>query len=238
MVTIHTFLKEMFMRILIIEDEKILSNSIKDLLKSEYEIDQAYDGEEAVLYAKQDIYDVILLDLMLPIKNGFQVLEEIRKKKILTPVLILTAKDSLDDKLEGFQKGADDYLTKPFAKEELKARIEAMIRRNNPKFYKNEITFKDLKIDCNNRRAWINEDEVKLQGKQFDMLEYLIHYQNRIITKDQIFDKIWGFNSETTTNVVEVYASGIRKELKKYDYDKYFKTIRGVGYMIKEDGKE
>lgn len=226
------------MRILIIEDEKILSNSIKDLLKSEYEIDQAYDGEEAVLYAKQDIYDVILLDLMLPIKNGFQVLEEIRKKKILTPVLILTAKDSLDDKLEGFQKGADDYLTKPFAKEELKARIEAMIRRNNPKFYKNEITFKDLKIDCNNRRAWINEDEVKLQGKQFDMLEYLIHYQNRIITKDQIFDKIWGFNSETTTNVVEVYASGIRKELKKYDYDKYFKTIRGVGYMIKEDGKE
>ena len=106
------------MRILIIEDEKILSNSIKDLLKSEYEIDQAYDGEEAVLYAKQDIYDVILLDLMLPIKNGFQVLEEIRKKKILTPVLILTAKDSLDDKLEGFQKGADDYLTKPFAKEE------------------------------------------------------------------------------------------------------------------------
>ncbi len=226
------------MRILIIEDEKILSNSIKDLLKSEYEIDQAYDGEEAVLYAKQDIYDVILLDLMLPIKNGFQVLEEIRKNKILTPVLILTAKDSLDDKLEGFQKGADDYLTKPFAKEELKARIEAMIRRNNPKFYKNEITFKDLKIDCNNRKAWINEDEVKLQGKQFDMLEYLIHYQNRIITKDQIFDKIWGFNSETTTNVVEVYASGIRKELKKYDYDKYFKTIRGVGYMIKEDGKE
>ena len=224
------------MRILVVEDEKILSNSIKDLLKNEYEIDQSYDGEEAILYAKQDIYDVILLDLMLPIKNGFQVLEEIRKQKILTPVLILTAKDSLDDKLKGFQKGADDYLTKPFAKEELKARIEAMIRRNNPKFYKNEITFKNLKIDSNNRKAWINEKEVKLQGKQFDMLEYLIHYQNRIITKEQIFDKIWGFNSETTTNVVEVYASGIRKELKKYD--KYFKTIRGVGYMIKEDGKE
>lgn len=220
------------MRILIIEDEKALSNAIKDSLKTEFEIDQAFDGEEGLLYIKQDIYDAIILDLMLPIKHGYDVLEEMRKEKILTPVLILTAKDSLEDKLQGFQKGADDYLTKPFAKEELKARIQVMIRRNNPSFYKNEITFKDLKIDINNRKAYVGNEELKLQGKQFDMLEYLMNYQNRIITKEQIFDKIWGFNSETTTNVVEVYASGIRKELKKYDYDKYFKTIRGVGYMI------
>ncbi len=220
------------MRILIVEDEKALSNAIKDSLKSEFEIDQAFDGEEGLLYIKQDIYDAIILDLMLPIRHGYQVLEEMRKEKILTPVLILTAKDSLEDKLQGFQKGADDYLTKPFAKEELKARIQVMIRRNNPSFYKNEITFKNLRIDINNRQAYIGNEELKLQGKQFDMLEYLMNYQNRIITKEQIFDKIWGFNSETTTNVVEVYASGIRKELKKYDYDKYFKTIRGVGYMI------
>lgn len=220
------------MRILIIEDEKALSNAIKDSLKTEFEIDQAFDGEEGLLYIKQDIYDAIILDLMLPIRNGYEVLEEMRKEKILTPVLILTAKDSLEDKLQGFQKGADDYLTKPFAKEELKARIQVMIRRNNPSFYKNEIVFKDLRIDINNRQAYIKDAELKLQGKQFDMLEYLMNYQNRIITKEQIFDKIWGFNSETTTNVVEVYASGIRKELKKYDYDKYFKTIRGVGYMI------
>ena len=220
------------MRILIVEDEKILSNTIKQSLKDEYEIDQAFDGEEAELYAKQDIYDVILLDLMLPLKNGYEVLESIRKDKIMTPVLILTAKDGLNDKLKGFQKGADDYLTKPFAKEELKARIEAMIRRNNPNYYKNEISFKELKIDITNRKAYVNGNELKFQGKQFDMLEYLMNYQNRIITKEQIFDKIWGFESETTANVVEVYASGIRKELKKYDYDKYFKTIRGVGYMI------
>ncbi len=220
------------MRILIVEDEKILSNTIKQSLKEEYEIDQAFDGEEAELYAKQDIYDVIILDIMLPLKNGYEVLESIRKEKIMTPVLILTAKDGLNDKLKGFQKGADDYLTKPFAKEELKARIEVMIRRNNPNYYKNEITFKDLKIDITNRKAYIQDKELKFQGKQFDMLEYLMHYQNRILTKEQIFDKIWGFESETTTNVVEVYASGIRKELKKYDYDKYFKTIRGVGYMI------
>lgn len=222
------------MRILIIEDEKALSNAIKDSLKTEFEIDQAFDGEEGLLYIKQDIYDAIILDLMLPIKHGYEVLEEMRKEKILTPVLILTAKDSLEDKLQGFQKGADDYLTKPFAKEELKARIQVMIRRNNPSFYKNEITFKDLRIDINNRQAYVRNEELKLQGKQFDMLEYLMNYQNRIITKEQIFDKIWGFNSETTTNVVEVYASGIRKELKKSGYDKYLKTIRGAGYIWSE----
>lgn len=222
------------MRILIIEDEKILSNAIRDILKDEYEVDQAFDGLDGELYAKQDIYDVIILDLMLPIKDGYEVLDEIRKEKILTPVLILTAKDALNDKLKGFKKGADDYLTKPFAKEELKARIEVMIRRNNPSFYKNEINFKELKIDTRKRNATIGNNELKLQGKQFDMLEYLINYQGRIITKEQIFDKIWGFNSDTTTNVVEVYASGIRKELKKYGYDNFFKTIRGVGYMISE----
>lgn len=220
------------MNILIIEDEKTLSNTIKQMLEKEYDVEQAFDGEEGELFAMQDIYDVIILDLMLPIQDGYRVLENVRRKGIMTPVLILTAKDSLEDKLKGFQNGADDYLTKPFAKEELKARIDVMIRRGNPNYYKKEINFKDLKLDIKNRRAYIETEELVLQGKQFDMLEYLINYQNRIITKEQIFDKIWGFESETTTNVVEVYASGIRKELKKYDYDKYFKTIRGVGYML------
>ena len=178
------------MRILIVEDEEILSNSIKYLLKEDFETDQAFDGEEAVIYAKQAIYDVIILDLMLPIKTGYEVLEEIRKENILTPVLILTAKDSLNDKLEGFNKGADDYLTKPFAREELKARIKAIIKRNNPDFYKNELKFKDLKMDLSNRKAYIGNNQIKLQGKSFDMLEYLMTNQNRIITKDQIFDKI------------------------------------------------
>ena len=220
------------MRILLIEDEEILSNTIKSVLKDEYEVDQAFDGLEGELYAKQDIYDAIILDLMLPEKNGYEVLEEIRKEKIKTPVIILTAKDTLNDKLKGFQKGADDYLTKPFEKEELKARIIAIARRNNLNFYKDELLFKDLKINLNKRKAYINENELKLQGKQFDMLEYLVNNTGRILTKDQIFDKIWGFESDTMTNVVEVYASGIRKELKKYGYDKYLKTVRGAGYMI------
>ena len=169
---------------------------------------------------------------MMPIMNGYEVLVELRKNKITTPVLILTAKDALEDKIRGFNSGADDYLVKPFEKEELIARIDAMVRRNNRSYFKNELEFEEIKLDLSSRKAFINEKEITLQGKQFDMLEYLINYKDKIITKEQIFDKIWGFNSETTTNVVEVYASGIRKELKKYGCDKYFKTIRGVGYMI------
>lgn len=222
------------MRILIVEDDKILSDTIKQCLKNDYEVEQAFDGGEGVLYAEQDIYDVIILDLMMPIMNGYDVLETIRNKKIFTPVLILTAKDALNDKIRGFKSGADDYLVKPFEKEELLARIEAMIRRNNRTYYKNEIVFKDMVLDLKTRKIKIKDEEFCLQGKQFDMLEYLINYKNTIITKEQIFDKIWGFNSETTTNVVEVYASGIRKELKRFGYDKYIKTIRGVGYMMSE----
>ena len=220
------------MQVLIIEDDKILSDTIKQCIKSKYQVEKAYDGQEGVLYAEQDIYDVIILDLMMPIMNGYEVLVELRKNKITTPVLILTAKDALEDKIRGFNSGADDYLVKPFEKEELIARVDAMVRRNNRSYFKNELEFEEIKLDLSSRKAFINEKEITLQGKQFDMLEYLINYKDKIITKEQIFDKIWGFESETTTNVVEVYASGIRKELKKYGCDKYFKTIRGVGYMI------
>ena len=222
------------MKILIIEDDKILSDTIKQCIQKQYEVEQAFDGQEGVLYGEQDIYDVIILDLMLPMMSGYEVLAEFRKNKIYTPILILTAKDGLDDKLKGFEDGADDYLVKPFEKEELLARIKAMIRRNNRTYIKDEIIFKNLKLDTKTRKSYIDNKEIMLQGKQFDMLEYLINYKNTIITKEQIFDKIWGFNSETTTNVVEVYASGIRKELKQYNYDKFFKTIRGVGYMLSE----
>lgn len=222
------------MKVLIIEDDKILSDTIKQILQKNYEVEQAFDGEEGILYGEQNIYDVIILDIMMPYKNGYEVLAELRKEKIFTPVLILTAKDSLDDKIRGFDVGADDYLVKPFEKEELLARIKAMIRRNSRDFYKDEIVFKDLKLNISTRKAFIKNEEIILQGKQFDMLEYLINYKNKILTKDQIFDKIWGFDSETSTTVVEVYASGIRKELKKQGYDKYFKTIRGGGYMLSE----
>lgn len=197
-----------------------------------FDTEQAYDGYEAYMMAKENIYDAIILDLMLPEMSGYDVLLKLRENKVLTPVLILTAKDTLNDKLKGFNYGADDYLVKPFEREELLARLEAIIRRTNGAYKQDEIEFKDLKLNIKSRRAFIKDKEITLQGKQFDILEYLINSKGTIITKEQIFDKIWGFDSFTTTNVVEVYASGLRKTLKQYGYDKYIKTIRGVGYMI------
>ena len=219
------------MRILIVEDDRILAQTIEQILKSKYDIDHAYDGEEGLLYAQQNIYDVIILDLMMPVMDGYTMLSELRKKKIITPVLIVTAKDGLDDKLKGFRLGADDYIVKPFNKDELLARIEAIIRRTTGNYGDNKLEFEGLVLDFSNRKVFAGNEEIILQGKQFDVLEYLINSKNTIVTKDQIFDKIWGFDSETSTNVIEVYTSGIRKELKKVGYDIHLKTIRGVGYI-------
>ena len=222
-------------KILVVDDEKPISDIVKfNLAKEGYEVFSAYDGEEGVLYAKQEIYDVIILDIMLPIMDGYGVLSELRNNKIYTPVLILTAKDGIGDKVKGFRYGADDFLVKPFNREELIVRLEALIRRANGNYYDNIIEYKGLVLDLNSRKVQAGDKEIILQGKQFDVLEYLIKSKNTIITKEQIFDKIWGFDSETTTNVIEVYASGLRKELKKIGYDKYLKTIRGVGYIWSE----
>ena len=220
------------MKVLIVEDERTLSDTIKQCICKKFDTEQAYDGYEAYMMAKENIYDAIILDLMLPEMSGYDVLLKLRENKVLTPVLILTAKDTLNDKLKGFNYGADDYLVKPFEREELLARLEAIIRRTNGAYKQDEIEFKDLKLNIKSRRAFIKDKEITLQGNQFDILEYLINSKGTIITKEQIFDKIWGFDSFTTTNVVEVYASGLRKTLKQYGYDKYIKTIRGVGYMI------
>ena len=156
--------------------------------------------------SKEGIYDIIILDLMLPEMSGYEVLKKLRINKVYTPVLILTAKDGIEDKLKGFNYGADDYLVKPFEREELIARLSAIIRRTTGKYKENILEFKELKLDLNSRKAFIKEKEVTLQGKQFDILEYLINSKGTIVTKEQIFERIWGFDSETTANVVEVYA--------------------------------
>ncbi len=222
------------MKVLIVEDDKILSDTIKQCIEKKYNVEQAFDGYEGYMYAKENIYDIIILDLMMPEMNGYDLLSKLRREEIFTPVLILSAKDSLNDKVKGLSIGADDYLAKPFEREELLARLEALIRRNHGFYANNTIEFKDLKMNLENRKAYINDKEINLQGKQFDLLEYLIHSKNTIITKEQIFDKIWGFDSDTSTNVIEVYASALRKELKKYGYDKYIKTLRGVGYILSD----
>lgn len=222
------------MKVLIVEDDKILSDTIKQCIEKNYSVEQAYDGYEGYMFAKENIYDVVILDIMMPEMDGYEVLSKLRSQGILTPVLILTAKDSVRDKVKGLNIGADDYLVKPFEREELLARLEAIIRRSNGFFVSDILEFKDLKLNIKNRKVYIKDKEVILQGKQFDLLEYLINSKNTIITKEQIFDKIWGFDSYTSTNVIEVYASGLRKELKKYGYDKYIKTLRGVGYILSD----
>jgi two-component system response regulator CiaR len=224
------------MRALVIEDDKILSNAICSNIGGNFEYQQAFDGEEGIYMAEQDIYDVIVLDIMMPKKDGYNVLSDIRQKGIRTPVIMLTAKDGIDDKVKGFKLGADDYLVKPFHRQELLARMESLVRRSGGELKENILSFKKLTLNLNNRSARIGNEELVFLGKQFDVLEYLIKNLDTILTKKQIFNRIWGFESDTTMTVVDVYTSNIRKILKNSGYDKYIKTVRGVGYMITDSG--
>lgn len=225
------------MKLLIVEDDKYLSDTIRETTGHMFDVEQAFDGEEGLFLAQQNIFDIIILDIMMPYMNGYEVLQELRKSGIMTPVVMLTAKDGIDDKIHGFKVGADDYIVKPFHREELLLRLEAVVRRSGGQFEENTVSFKGLKLHLKNKTASIGNEIVQLNGKQFDLLEYLINNKNTILTKEQIFDRIWGFESDTSTTVVEVYASKLRKNLKAFGYDQYIKTFRGLGYML-TDGEE
>ncbi|MFK4565733.1 response regulator transcription factor [Enterococcus sp. UD-01] len=220
------------LKILLVEDDDILSDSILEILIESGEITQVYDGEEALYEAERGIYDVIILDLMLPKMSGEQVLSNLRKKNIYTPVLILTAKDGLEDKVNGFKNGGDDYLTKPFHRQELLMRVQALARRALGMNVKNELVIKELCVELDSHQVYYKDNEIILQGKEFDLLHYLMQNQGRIITKDQLFDRIWGFQSDTTLTVVEVYMSNLRKNLKPFGLDRWIKTLRNVGYLF------
>ena len=190
------------------------------------------DGEEALYLIKQGIYDLVVLDLMLPSLNGLEVLKNIRKDYIDTPVLILTAKESLDEKMEAFSVGANDYLTKPFYMEELVARIYAILRTTGKLQTSNTLDFYDLHLDLSKRRVFYKNEEIELQNKQFNLLEYFLLNKGTILLKEQIYDRIWGIESDATIEIVEVYVSNLRKILSKFGYDKCIKTKRKVGYMF------
>jgi two-component system, OmpR family, response regulator CiaR len=219
-------------KILLVEDDLSLSNSIFDFLDDFADVMQVFDGEEGLYEAESGVYDLILLDLMLPEKDGFQVLKELREKGVSTPVLIMTAKESLDDKGHGFELGADDYLTKPFYLEELKMRIQALLKRSG-KYNDNTLSYEELTVDTSTNTTTVNGSEVELLGKEFDLLVYFLQNQNVILPKSQIFDRIWGFDSDTTISVVEVYVSKIRKKLKGTTFAKNLQTLRSVGYILK-----
>ncbi|MFC0276885.1 response regulator transcription factor [Enterococcus devriesei] len=221
--------------LLIVEDEATLSDNIKEILTDLGTITQVYDGEEGLFEAESGIYDLIVLDLMLPGKNGYDVLAELREKNIQTPVLILTAKDSLEDKVTGFQKGADDYLTKPFYREELIMRVKALLKRSLGLFSENQLSYRSITCNLATKEVTAGEETLPIQGKEFDLLVYFIQNKGVILTKEQIFDRIWGFDSDTTITVVEVYMSHLRKHLKPTGVDQLFKTLRNVGYILQKD---
>lgn len=220
-------------KILLVEDDLGLSNSVFDFLDDFADVMQVFDGEEGLYEAESGVYDLILLDLMLPEKDGFQVLKDLRAKGVTTPVLIMTAKESLNDKGHGFELGADDYLTKPFYLEELKMRIQALLKRAG-KFNENTLSYGDVTVNLSTNSTTKAGKDVELLGKEFDLLVYFLQNQNVILPKTQIFDRLWGFDSDTTVSVVEVYVSKIRKKLKGTAFAKNLHTLRSVGYILKD----
>ena len=219
-------------KILLVEDDLSLSNSVFDFLDDFADVMQVFDGDEGLYEAESGVYDLILLDLMLPEKDGFTVLKELREQGITTPILIMTAKESVDDKGHGFELGADDYLTKPFYLKELKMRIEALLKRSG-KFDQNTFSFGDVCVNLSTNSTYVGDKEVELLGKEFDLLVYFLQNQNVILPKSQIFDRLWGFDSDTNVSVVEVYVSKIRKKLKGTDFATDLQTLRSVGYILK-----
>ncbi len=227
------------MKALIIEDDKILSNNICESLKHKFDMAQAFDGEEGLTRLFQERFDVVILDVMMPKLNGYEVLEQMRAAGNDTPVLMLTALSQAADQVKGLRAGADDYLSKPFDLDIFQARLDALIRRarrEDPADGK-VLTFLDLVLDINTRTARIGESKLDLHGRQFDLLQFLIENKNIIVHKERLFQRVWGFYSSTDFSVVEVYASQIRKALRQYDYEKYLKTVRGVGYILTDDSE-
>ena len=223
------------MRILVVEDEFSLADIIATKLRKEkYNVDISLDGEEGLDKALSDIYDLIILDIMLPKVNGIEILKEIRNNNIDTKVIMLTAKSSLDDKLIGFENGANDYITKPFHIEELIARVNVQLRNNEKNINKDILKFGD--IELNVRTSTItcikSNESINISYKELMILEYLMNNSNQIISKEQIYDKIWGIDTDFESNNLEAYLSFVRKKLKIIDSDVAIKAIRGMGYKL------
>jgi DNA-binding response OmpR family regulator len=222
------------MRVLVVEDEHQIANAIKKGLEQEsFAVDVAYDGTEGYDLASTEDYDVIVLDLLLPGIDGMEICRKLRADKIHTPILILTAKGQLEDKVEGLNAGADDYLVKPFAFEELLARIRAMIRR--PKEAAGTIlTLDDLSLNTLTYEVKRDGEEIRLSGKEFSLLEYLLRHPNQIFTKEQIIGHVWNYDADILPNTVEVYIGYLRNKVDRPFPKKpaLIHTVRGFGYKI------
>ncbi len=221
------------MRILIVEDEVRLAEALVQIfMKEKYSADACYDGVSGLDNALTGIYDVIVLDIMLPKMNGLEVLRTLRANKIKTPVILLTAKDEVSDKVTGLDIGADDYLTKPFYTEELLARVRSLGRRNSDVICDNILSFDDISLNISTYELMCGERSVKLGLKEFNIMELLIKNGARILSKETLIEKIWGYESDAEYNNVEVYISFLRKKLSHIKSKVIIKTVRGVGYCL------
>lgn len=221
------------MRLLLAEDEKELSNALVAVLKhSNYSVDAVYNGTDALAYASADNYDSIIMDIMMPGMTGLEVLREIRRKGNRVPVLLLTAKSELEDKVTGLDAGADDYLTKPFAMSELLARVRAMTRRLADTAPSDELCFGDVKLSRSSFELTGPKDSVRLGNKEFQLLEYMMQNPNMLISTERFMEKIWGYDSDAEINVVWVYISYVRKKLAAVGSAVTIRAARGSGYSL------
>ena len=225
------------MRLLVVEDEKKLNELITKKLKKEYYgVDSCFDGEEAIRYVKGTEYDAVILDIMLPKLDGFEVIKRIRAKKNKVPILLLTARDNIDDKVKGLDYGADDYLVKPFIFEELMARIRVLLRRNSGNA-DNVVTIANLKVDLDAKTVFRDDLLIKLSGREYSILEYLIRNKGKILSRERIEDHIWNYDYEGGTNVIDVYIRYLRKKIDDSYTPKLIHTIRGLGYVLRVDNE-
>ena len=225
------------MRILVVEDEVNLNDIIvKKLNLEHYGVDSCFDGKEALDYIFSAEYDVILLDIMLPKLDGFEVLKKIRNKNIKTPVLLLTARDGIEDRVQGLDFGADDYLVKPFAFDELLARIRVLLRRNTDNA-SNIFTLSNLTVNCNSHEVFRDNTSIKLSTREFTILEYMIRNKEKVLSREKIEQHIWDYNYEGGTNVVDVYIRYLRKKIDDNFSPKLIHTIRGIGYILKVENE-
>jgi len=223
------------MRLLIVEDEKKVASFIKQGLEEEgYAVDVAMDGEEGLAMALDGVHDLFILDIGLPKINGLQVLGELRKRKVATPVLLLTVRATIEDKVLGLDAGADDYLTKPFAFQELVARVRALLRRRtegSPAL----LQFSDLTLDPARRAVFRRGEKIELTAKEFSLLEYFLRNPGRVLTRTQIIEHVWNYDFDSGTNLVDVYVNYLRKKVDSDREPKLIHTVRGVGYVLKAD---
>jgi len=226
------------MKVLVVEDEQKVANFLqKGLREEQFVVDVAYDGLEGETMALENEYDLILLDVMLPGKDGVAILETLRARKIEIPIIMLTAKDMVVDKLKGFEAGCDDYIPKPFSFEELLARVRAVLRRHSGAGT-NVLNFADLTLDLISHKVIRGGKEIELTAKEYSLMEYLMRNPNRVLTRTMITQHVWDYNFDSFTNVIDVYVNYLRNKVDRGFPQKLIHTVRGVGYILKESDKK